>query len=107
MDLTSGRVYIDANILIYVVEGTSNFAAELTTFLEAVDQGLIELVTSEFTLAEVLVGPIRSSNAAQTATYETLLSAGRFIDVTAVDREVLRRCAEIRAPKRGCLTRCT
>jgi predicted nucleic acid-binding protein len=97
MGLSNRRIYLDANILIYAVEGTALHAAGLKALLDAADQGAVSLATSEFTLAEVLVGPLRTANAEHATIYELLLSSKQRIDVIPVDRAVLRLCAEIRA----------
>jgi predicted nucleic acid-binding protein len=90
-------IYLDANILIYAVEGTADFEAALIALLDASDLGAVRLTTSEFTLAEVLVGPRRTQNVEHSAAYELLLSSNQSIQVIPVDRAVLRLCAEIRA----------
>jgi predicted nucleic acid-binding protein len=97
MGAGSQRVYLDANILIYAVEGAAQYAAVLRSLLAAADQGAVQLATSELTLAEVLVGPLRTANAEIAATYELLLSSKQSINVVPVDRSILRLCAEIRA----------
>jgi predicted nucleic acid-binding protein len=90
-------IYLDANVLIYAVEGSANYAASLEALLDAADQGAVSLVTSEFTLAEVLVGPMRTGNDEHLAVYEQLLSSNQSIKLVPVDLSVLRLCAEIRA----------
>ena len=58
-----GRVYLDANIFIYVVERRVAVADLLTTLLLGENaRALQPLVTSDLTLAETLVHPLRFQN---------------------------------------------
>ena len=47
------RVYLDANIFIYAVEGFAAHAASIQALLAAMDAGEVVAVTSELTVAEV------------------------------------------------------
>jgi predicted nucleic acid-binding protein len=60
-------------------------------------EGLIRLYTSDFTLAELLVIPLRQSNDKLVVAYEEFFASEEIIEAVAVDRPVLRRSAEIRA----------
>jgi predicted nucleic acid-binding protein len=51
------RVYLDTNIIIYAVEGYENHAARIKLVLRGMTEGEITAVTSDLTLAEVLVKP--------------------------------------------------
>ncbi len=59
-DLIGKVVYLDSNVFIYAVEGF----AERRPFVEGpfrqIDSGRIDAVTSELTLAEVLVKPFEA-----------------------------------------------
>ena len=44
------RVYLDANVLIYIVDGTEPFRSSLQTLLSAVDDGRVRCFTSELTV---------------------------------------------------------
>jgi len=54
-----GPVYLDAQVLIYAVEGREPFAEQLMPLWQAVDRGELAGVTSELTWLEVLVHPLR------------------------------------------------
>lgn len=63
MDKTTGnKVYLDTNIFIYALEGFSQYLDILTGLFNALDEGVIIGVTSELTLAEVLIKPMRDNN---------------------------------------------
>ncbi len=51
------RVYLDANVFVYAIEGYPQFADGIRELFRKVDQGQVEAITSELTLAEVLVKP--------------------------------------------------
>lgn len=55
--IRGGRVYLDTNIFIYALEGYADFIDDLTELFASIDAGNIRAVTSELTLAEVLVRP--------------------------------------------------
>ena len=53
----SGRIYLDTNIFIYALEGYRIFRTALATLFDALDRQELTAVTSELTLAEVLMKP--------------------------------------------------
>jgi predicted nucleic acid-binding protein len=89
-------VYIDANILIYIVEGNKALADDLTGIIAAFDAGVLRAVTSELTLAEVLVGPLRTRDAATVGAYKAVLRSGQPLQAIPVTSTVLERSAEVR-----------
>ncbi len=56
------RVYCDANVFIYALEGYAAYALLLQALLQAMDAHEITVVTSELTVAEVLVKPLRDGD---------------------------------------------
>ena len=87
-------VYIDTNAIIQSVEASED---ALLFLVENAAADLLRLFTSELTLAEVLVGPLRSQNPKLVAQYEGLLTSDDILEVVPVDRHILRRSAELRA----------
>jgi predicted nucleic acid-binding protein len=90
------RVYLDANILIYAMEGFAFFASELQLLFEAIQVGKIHGVT-ELSLAEVLVRPIAENNFGLRVAYERLLSHSPVFSVMPITREILIGAGQIRA----------
>ena len=86
--------YLDTNAVIRFVESEDN---SLLFLFEQAAAGLIQLVTSELTLAEVLVGPLKDGDTKLAEIYEEFLTSYDVLEVRPVDRSVLRRSAEIRA----------
>jgi predicted nucleic acid-binding protein len=89
-------VYVDANILIYIVEGNKALASELKQIVEALDAGVLQAVTSELTLAEVLIGPLRTHDSDAVRTYKTLLTSSKLMRTVPVNAAILERSAAIR-----------
>ncbi|MBA3710954.1 MAG: type II toxin-antitoxin system VapC family toxin [Pyrinomonadaceae bacterium] len=92
----SGVIYVDTAPFIYTVERHADYEQLLLPLWEALDGGAIEVVTSELTLLETLVKPLRDGDQALAGDYEKLLTATtvRMLPVTA---SVLRDAARIRA----------
>jgi predicted nucleic acid-binding protein len=93
----SGRVYLDTNIFIYALEGYPVFRAVLTTLFEALDRGEVTAVTSELTLAEVLVKPLLDRHAERQAAYLQVLQPSTSLQIVPVSRDVLIAAARLRA----------
>jgi predicted nucleic acid-binding protein len=60
--LAGQTVYLDTNIVIYALEGFESYRSVLLELLNNLDQRVIRGVTSELTLSEVLVKPLRDGN---------------------------------------------
>lgn len=88
-------VYLDADAIIRFIEGPSD---GLLFLIENAAENLVRLYTSEFTLAEVLVRPLREGQRDLVTLYEELLAGDDdLLTVVPVDRLVLRQSADIRA----------
>ncbi|MEW6210803.1 MAG: type II toxin-antitoxin system VapC family toxin [Acidobacteriota bacterium] len=96
-DALGRRVYLDINIIIYAIEGFADYADKIKALLEALDAAEIIAVTSELTLAEVLVKPLKDGNLTIGQVYKDFLSPTPVFDVAPVSREVLESAAECRA----------
>ena len=86
--------YLDTNAIIRFVEGEGDLLDDL---LARVQRSSLRLYTSEFTLAEVLVAPLRDERTELIDIYESILSVGGDLEVVPVDRDVLRESARVRA----------
>ena len=95
--LLGPRVYLDTNIVIYIVEGYERYAPTLKALLAALDAGEIAAVTSELTLAEALVKPLRDQNATSSAAYRKFLRPRAPLQTLPVSRQILEAAAGIRA----------
>lgn len=90
-------VYLDANILIRMTEGTPEVREALRATLAAYVALGVVFITSELTFTEVLVHPIRFKRQDHIERYNRLLS--EFIEPQPVSREVLLTAARLRADR--------
>lgn len=93
---TSSKVYLDTSPVIYSVEKHAGYWQILLPLWRSLKSGEIEVVTSELTLLETLVKPIKQGNQILVAAYETVLT-NTEIELLPITRDVLREAAEIRA----------
>ncbi|MGD9914191.1 MAG: type II toxin-antitoxin system VapC family toxin [Rhizobiaceae bacterium] len=92
------RIYLDANIFIAMLEQNDAVSRHLLQlFASAPHTDMPRLVTSELTLAETIVAPIREGNAAELASYERTVASSEALEVVPVDRKILLRAGELRA----------
>ena len=96
-DRLGGRVYLDTNVVVYIIEGFEPYARVLSELLHAMDTGGIQAVTSELTLAEALVKPLQSGRADIAAAYTQFVSTGRGREIVGVSRPILADAAKFRA----------
>src|SRR5690242_17056409 len=95
--ILGGTVYLDANIFIYAVEGYAPEEAFLREHFVALEEGRFIAVTSELSLAEVLVKPFELGREDVAAAYTELLTASDRLAVLPVDRAILVEAARQRA----------
>jgi predicted nucleic acid-binding protein len=91
----SARVYLDTAPIIYSVEKHTDYWQILLPFWQSVKDGEIDVVTSELTLLEALVQPIKSESKTLISAYETLLTK-TDIRLIPISLEVLRSSANLR-----------
>jgi predicted nucleic acid-binding protein len=89
--------YLDTNLFIYAVEGYEPEEAFVRALFLALEGGEFAAVTSELTLAEVLVRPFALGREDVAATYIELLRPSERLAVVPVDRAVLVEAARQRA----------
>jgi predicted nucleic acid-binding protein len=90
-------VYLDANIIIHIIEGHSNFSAVLCRLMDAIETKKIQAFTSEISWVEVMVVPIRKNDKLRLQQFATLLSTPEALQLIPVDLATLKQSAEIRA----------
>ncbi len=92
----SGMVYVNANPIIYTVEKHSVYGSLLQPLWQAAKAQTIEVVSSDLTLMESLVGPLKNGDAALEKTYEQAL-LGTDIRLLPITQSILREAAQLRA----------
>ncbi|MCY7376293.1 MAG: type II toxin-antitoxin system VapC family toxin [Pyrinomonadaceae bacterium] len=90
------RVYLDTSPVIYSVEKHTDYWQILVSLWQSLKAGEIEIVTSELTLLETLVQPVRQNNHILIAAYETLLTATE-VELYPITLDILRESANLRA----------
>jgi predicted nucleic acid-binding protein len=90
-------LYLDANALIYAVENAPVFGDTMRGVFERIDRGELHGMTSELSLAETLVKPLRDGNRPVVVAYEQLLHPAGRLGVQPISRAVLSEAARLRA----------
>lgn len=90
-------VYLDANVFVYAVEGFPEHQPFVDELFRSIDDGHIAAVTSELTLAEVLIKPLETRRDDVVAIYKELLQSSEHLNVVPIDRAVLASAARLRA----------
>lgn len=90
-------VYLDTNIIIYAVEGFTDVAAQIRALLTAMDDAEIVAMTSELSVAEVLVKPFKDENETVQRAYKTFLTPTPVLQLAPVTRDILEEAARVRA----------
>jgi predicted nucleic acid-binding protein len=93
----SGVVYVDANAVIYRGERIEPYLTASAPLWDAVDAGRARIVTSELTLLEVLVKPMREGKTALVAFYRQLVLGTVGFTALPLTRPILEKAAELRA----------
>ncbi len=91
------RIYLDTNVWIYAVESYPAFIQDLTALLQSIDQGHQVAITSELSLAEVLVKPLRDRDQVRQDAYKRAIVNRKNVFVVPVLRELLIDAAQVRA----------
>ena len=95
--LAGKRVYLDANVFIYALEGYGEHVAALFELFAALDERRASAVTSELTLAELLVKPFRVESVEMQRLYFDAIQDRPCLRVIPVSRGVLVESARLRA----------
>jgi predicted nucleic acid-binding protein len=95
--IQGSRIYLDVNIWIYALEQHPTYSQMLTELFQQVDQRTLTIVTSELSLAEALVKPMREQDVTRQNTYRQFLSSRANLRVIPVQRAILIEAARLRA----------
>ena len=90
------KVYLDTSPIIYSVEKHIDYWQLLTTLWQSLKSQEIEVFTSELTLLETLVQPIKQNNQTLISAYESLLTTTE-INLLPISLDILRESANFRA----------
>ena len=99
--MTPTRVYLDANVFIAAYESKGARSDHAWWLLDAIERGDLLGVTSEITLAEVLVRPFEEQDHDLIRSYQDVLSPANGMEVPNVSRQVLIEAAILRSMRRS------
>jgi predicted nucleic acid-binding protein len=93
---TSATVYADTSVFIYSIEVNPDYYTLLEPLWAKFYAGTVKIVSSELTLMEALVVPMRDRNDSLVNTYEQLLLSSN-VRLIPISQAVLREAARLRA----------
>jgi predicted nucleic acid-binding protein len=91
------RLYLDANALVYFLEAHAVLGPPLKKLFNAADSHQVEMVTSELSLAELLVLPIKAKRDDLVEAHTAFLATRPLFNVLGIERAVLIESARLRA----------
>ena len=91
------RVYLDTNVIIGITETQSAMADGQKGLVNALLNRKLVGVTSEISLAECLVKPIKENDQALVDLYMELFSDESGLVISSIDRLILIEAAQVRA----------
>lgn len=89
------RIGIDTNVLIYYIEEHPIFMKKVEILINTIENGDAIGITSDITLLELLVKPIREGRFDLVNQYKTILSTK--LEMVPMDETIALKAAELRA----------
>ncbi len=96
MEIIKSPVYFDTNIFIYAIDGHEEYKDLLQQIFEHIIQNKVLVVTSELTLAECLVKPLKDDNQEAVEQFKNHLKSSEFLKIKNVSRNILIHSADLR-----------
>ena len=93
----SGTVYVDTNTVIYRVEEVKPYIDVALPLWDALDAGTQNIATSELSVLEVLVKPLRLQNTSLHELFSGTLYHTPGLSCIPISRQILEAAAQIRA----------
>ena len=93
----TGTVYLDANCFIYSVERIEPYRTLLQPLWESAHEGNCSIVTSELTVLETLVKPLKSGDALLEQGFRALLQDAQEVTLLPISLAILKHAAHLRA----------
>ena len=97
--LQGRKVYLDANIFIYTLEGVEPWAKLLTDVFTGLTLGEFSTVTSNLSLSECLVLPFKQNKNELVAVYREALLPSHYLTIAPINDHILISAANFQAPK--------
>src|SRR5579875_1646200 len=99
--VSAARIYLDINVFIAAFETRGARSDHAWWILEAIESGQVHAVSSELTLAEVLIGPLQDGDHELARRYRDIFTSEGEFEVIPVSREVLIEAAMLRSTVRS------
>ena len=96
-DLAGRRVYLDTNLFIYYLEDIAPYAETLHSLFLAIESSRQSAVTSQLTIAELLVKPLREGDDELKRACLRAVRTHAGLTVASIRRAVLVEAAAVRA----------
>lgn len=93
--LRGSRVYFDANPIIYFIEQNTQFAEAVSPVFEMIGDGSILAFTSELSLTEILIKPIRDNRIQAIQTHKELLLDPELFTLISPNQDTFLLAAEL------------
>jgi predicted nucleic acid-binding protein len=93
--LRGSRVYFDVNPIIYFIEQNTQFAETVTPVFEMIGDGSILAFTSELSLTEILIKPIRDNLNQVIQAYKELLLDPELFTLISPNQDTFLLAAEL------------
>ena len=90
------RLYLDANAIIYTIEGIPDFRRAALAWLERAEVAGGAVITSRLSRLECRVKPLREGNTELLDRFESFF-ARRLLDLVEVSAQVIEHATELRA----------
>jgi predicted nucleic acid-binding protein len=90
------RLFLDTAPIIYYIEKNPLVFDRVAPIFVQLEAGMISAVTSPVTLAECLVGPIRSNNLEYRQAFVDAVVYGRHTQFVEIDQQVAEEAAQLR-----------
>lgn len=96
VSLKGEKAYLDANTVIYSVEGYENYSNLKDGLLQPLEKGEFVAVTSAITLVETIVGPRKAGDLATEADFRDFLTPSENFVIEPVTAAVLESVIDLR-----------
>lgn len=91
------RIYIDTNALIAALEGEGTIATLVQQVLAESATDRVTFVTSQLTLGELLVGPLRDEDPVRSNAILALFAGEGPLEIAEIDRAIVIAAADLKA----------
>jgi predicted nucleic acid-binding protein len=99
----AGTVYVDTQVIIYTVQNHPVYAPLLKSLWQSQSDGHVKVATSQLSLMECLIGPLRWKDGQLLADFETFFQTSGLV-VASIEESVLRNAAQLRADHKSLRT---